>query len=365
MTDSELQSKTIDFLRFPLIVGVVLIHSQLSGTSIQGQQMMADGDFPLYSEVSYLCSNIIARIAVPLFFFFSGFLFFYRTNGFTKRIYGQKLKKRTRTLLVPYLFWNMLVALLLLLGQTFMPGLGSGANKALADFAPAEWLRIFWNVREAGGEYYPINYPFWFIRDLMVVMLFSPLVYVVVRRFGYYAVALLGVLWWFGWWVPVTGFSAAACFFFTAGAFFSIRDHNFVRTMRPLLPVVAVLYPAMAVGELCLRECAGRITDVLHNANIMVGVILLISLSARLLEQKKGHTVPFLSASSFFIFAYHAIPLGLAIKCMMLWLHPQSDILLLGLYFFCPAVVIALGLTLYCLLQKYLPKFTAVITGGR
>ena len=78
ITDSELQSKTIDFLRFPLIVGVVLIHSLLGSVSIQGQQMMAGGDFSLYSNVSYLFSGIIARIAVPLFFFFSGFLFFYR-----------------------------------------------------------------------------------------------------------------------------------------------------------------------------------------------------------------------------------------------------------------------------------------------
>ena len=36
MTDEELQSKSIDFLRFPLIVGVVLIHAHFSNVIMNG-----------------------------------------------------------------------------------------------------------------------------------------------------------------------------------------------------------------------------------------------------------------------------------------------------------------------------------------
>ncbi len=80
-SDKELLSQTISFLRFPLIVGVVLIHSQFIGVVINGVEQVETTDYPVFSAVSYLVSNIFASVAVPLFFFFSGFLFFYAIGG--------------------------------------------------------------------------------------------------------------------------------------------------------------------------------------------------------------------------------------------------------------------------------------------
>ena len=45
------------------------------------------------------------------------FLFFYHSD-FSLETYGQKLKKRVRTLLIPYIFWNVVVFLLILLSQS-------------------------------------------------------------------------------------------------------------------------------------------------------------------------------------------------------------------------------------------------------
>lgn len=57
MTNEELQSKTISFLRFPLIVGVVLIHSKLDMVVINGVNLMDGGHFPIYMVTSYLFSD--------------------------------------------------------------------------------------------------------------------------------------------------------------------------------------------------------------------------------------------------------------------------------------------------------------------
>ena len=48
MTDDVLQSKTIAFLRFPLIVGVVLIHSTFGKLMIGGEMQVETGTYPVY-----------------------------------------------------------------------------------------------------------------------------------------------------------------------------------------------------------------------------------------------------------------------------------------------------------------------------
>ena len=99
LSNDSLQSKVISFLRFPLIVGVILIHTQLPN---------ANEEFVCYENTKFIISNVIARIAVLLFFVCSGFLFFFKTEEFSLHTYLSKLKKRVKTLLIPYLIWNTL-----------------------------------------------------------------------------------------------------------------------------------------------------------------------------------------------------------------------------------------------------------------
>ena len=112
MNDSLL-SRTISYLRFPLIVGVVLIHSNMLVVNIQGNMVRYD-QWPVTKFVMTLFSSVFADISVPLFFFISGFLFFYNTE-FSKETYINKIKKRIRTLLVPYLIWNFVAFIILLI----------------------------------------------------------------------------------------------------------------------------------------------------------------------------------------------------------------------------------------------------------
>lgn len=369
MTNEELQSKTISFLRFPLIVGVVLIHSHFNSVVINGVDLMEGGHFPVYTVISYLFSGIFSGIAVPLFFFISGFLFFYKVGSFTKQTYCQKLKKRARTILLPYILWNLLVVLFFFLSQSFFPGLMSGKNKLICDYEISDWLWAFWNTNminpptTADEGAFPICYPFWFIRDLMVVMLFSPLVYFLVKKLRHYAVVCLGALWLFGWWFDVVGFSLTAVFFFSTGAYFSIHGKNFVEIMKPFLAASAVLYILITLIELCFRGEAW--CSYLHAMGILIGIVLAVTLSAHFLEKGMWHANALLSDSSFFIYAYHAMPLAFIIKFLFKMIQPHTDGMVLALYVFCPLITILVGLALYYLLKKYLPAVTSVITGGR
>ena len=80
MTNEELLSKTISYLRFPLTVGVVYIHFSLEeGLAINGKIYGLDNP-DWYFFIVNLISQTFARVGVPLFFVISGFLFFYRID---------------------------------------------------------------------------------------------------------------------------------------------------------------------------------------------------------------------------------------------------------------------------------------------
>ena len=67
----KLQSDTITWLRFPLIVGVVFIHDNIT----LGQNSEIINPF-WFDCVIRLFSDVFPRVCVPLFFIISGFLFF-------------------------------------------------------------------------------------------------------------------------------------------------------------------------------------------------------------------------------------------------------------------------------------------------
>ena len=141
---TDLQSRTIDTLRFPLMLGVVFIHSAfMSYFYPDGRTVFDLENMPVYSLAAYIFSDNLGQIAVPLFFFMSGYLFFYGNGGgFGWRGYLVKLKKRCRTLLVPYVVWNVVYALCFLAAQEFFPEAMSGRIKPLSESDS----RCVWNM---------------------------------------------------------------------------------------------------------------------------------------------------------------------------------------------------------------------------
>lgn len=355
MTNDELQSKTINFLRFPLIIGVVLIHAHITKMTMNGIDIFQGNVFPIYDTVSFLFSDVIARIAVPLFFFISGFLFFYKSKGFSLSVYGRKLKKRVHSILIPYLFWNLLVLLLFFLAQTFLSGFTSGATKLICDYSFSDWLAAFWsNI---------ICYQFWFLRDLMVVVLFSPLVFIAVKYLRLSAVFVLGLLWYFDWWFSFTGFSITAFFFFSLGAYLSVWRCNFVALLKPYLFPSVVIYTLLAFFCVCFKEQSW--VSFICSLSILFGIVLTISLSAYFLERGKWSVNAFLVGGTFFVYAFHGMPLALIMKFCIKYSPYLNNGILLGIYFSSTVFIILVSLGIYYLLRRWFPRSLIIMTGGR
>lgn len=359
-TEENIQSRTISYLRFPLIVAVVLIHTRLDHVVINGRLLTEASCFPLFETCQHIVSSEIARIAVPLFYFISGYLFFCK-SAFSPSVYFQKLKKRIHTLLIPYLFWNAAVFLLLYLAQLFIPELTSGQNKLVADYCWSDWFNLFWSHRDGR----PVCYQFWFIRDLFVVMLFAPLLYQLISRFRWGASALFGLLWVFNLWYAVPGLSVTAFFFFTLGASYSIGQRPFTLWFRQHRHTLLLTYLALLTLNTLLWKTGQTHWFFLQNVGVGIGLGTVIGWTSHALAQHTLSVSTFLASASFFVFAYHGMPMTLAIKLWVrLWPQLGELQLLLG-FVLIPLLIVSLGLGLYALLRKYFPAFTALITGGR
>jgi len=359
----ENQFQVIDFLRFPLIIGVIFIHN--FSTSIQIKSavygVVSGMNMPFMYYCSNFFSNVIARIAVPLFFFMSGFLFFINVDKLSEGVYKNKLAGRIKTLLIPYLFWNFIVFLLYYV-ISLIPQLNAYINK---EVDLHNFFSYFWNNSgENGGTGFPISYQFWFIRDLMMTVLLTPIIYFSVKKSKYHGVLLLGILWYFNWWFHFDGFSLVCIFFFTAGAYFGINKRNLLEDFGKIKKNSFVLYPIIAFADLLTKKYDFNIY--IHNAGIIMGIIFCFNVVAFLFEKGWLKSTKFLSAAAFFVFVVHD-PFLLIVfrKLSYLIFHPQSDLALTTLYFANPILVIFCAIALYYILKRFLPRFTKVITGGR
>ncbi len=347
------QSAVIDFLRFPMMAAVVFIHADLLNFGF-GNGVPPE-TITIFPYIFNLISGGICRVAVPLFFFISGYLFF--LGGGIKVDYKQKFKRRFFSLWVPYILWNTLYLLFFAIGQSLFPSLLSGNNKLISNFTVINYLEVYWNII---GGLFPMNGPFWFLRDLIVVSLFAPIIHWCIKRTKGLIILLLLILWVFnigtvGTWgvIRIDGF-----LFFSIGAYLSIYQKPFAFELRDkYIILLAITFTLSLIGSL--------FNSIFIKAIILIGIFFVPSL-VLLLQNKFGLKAnKFLSSLNFFIYAFHGLPLTFLGKLIIRALDLSWDWQFVILYFTLPILIILLGLLFYFILDKTMPRVLNIFIGKR
>ena len=363
MKPIDLQSKVIAFLRFPLIVLVLFIHCNF--TTLSGEW----ASLPFASTFIDVFSQRIAPIANPFFFFISGYLFF-KTGQFALDIYFKKLARRLFSLFVPYVLWNLLYLLLAIIIGLFaskVPILSIPFDKMTF----TDGLKAFSDISLIDGGSSitgPIAVQFWFVRDLMVAMLCSPLIYWGVTLFILLSgrrplvryLLFLVVIFAFGYWPDIVGFNPDCWLFFAYGAYFGIRKKEFIVAMLPYaLPAALVL--ALIIGFEQWVPC-----EFVYRLECVVGLVFGMSLTTIMVRAGTWYVNMTLANGSFFIFAYHYMVLGFVVMLLGNGLIvPHTWWLALIIYFLSVALVVLLGLLFYWVMRTRLPFTTFILMGGR
>ena len=91
-----------------------------------------------------------SSIAVPFFFFTSGYFYFVKLKGnLTLDFYKKQLSKRFYSLLFPYILWNGLALCSVILTAYIRYNLGEISYEHFCRFINIDYiLRSFWNIEE-------------------------------------------------------------------------------------------------------------------------------------------------------------------------------------------------------------------------
>jgi len=366
MDDARLiQSQALDWLRFPLAVLVIFIHTH---SPLVGYAESTGDAVPLQF---YMLLRPLARFAFPTFFIISGYFF---AKGCGKQglrydaFFASKLRRRVRTLLVPFLLWNTLFALIVVarkwLAHDFT-GLPSLAGIYWGN--TAGWLdeRNYLGLPYKLGVY-PIDVPLWFVRDLMICCLLAPVLSWLALRLKRYYLVLIGAVMILGLTPVIAGYRSYTLLLFGLGLYFGVRGQVMTTAMErikwPCLAIVLLLwYPD--VKQESLPAYLAQWCDI---TLLLAGCITMINLAV--LVTRKGWQMPaLLRQSVFFVFAFHSL---------MLWGIPQlirvplrlmpHTFAVQALYVVVmPLIIAGLSVAAFAIARRVMPRLVALFTGGR
>ena len=371
--EDSILSQVITALRFPLIVLVLFVHSNFKGVSFAWDNALKASfslsigniNLSLGTFIDFI-SGSLAPLANPFFFFISGLLFFH-CRQFTRKVYINKIRHRLQSLLIPYILWNLLFLLIIAIGSSLRPGWTAIIDKPLSNFTIKDYLLIFWDtslIGQKGDLATPIDIPSWFVRNLMVLSLASPLIYSTIhflsrwhKRLALYMllIFLYAIHYlpdqWEGW--------GQSLLFFSLGATFTILKWDVTKLFKP--------YGIYGIIGACLFYWA-------QLANLMYAalIVTIISLTTYIIErrQQQGLTsklIPnILTDSSFFIYAAHTLPQGIILWSLKLeWLPITGATSVLIVYFLSPVILTTVCLLSFILLRRISPISLYFLTGGR
>lgn len=341
-------SRSIETLRFPLILLIIFLHCYTSTSGItRGHDT--------YFRIIYPFSLWMGETGVPAFFFISGLLLFY-----SKKTYVQKLKSRVNTLLVPYLFFNGIM----LIGYLCLWYLGKSviiADKNLADYSWIDYIRAFWDRGEWNrGNGAPLLCPFWYIRNLMVLVILSPIIYYIIR----YTKLLLPLVFGFFWINSHdSAYTLQSLTLFSLGAYFPICNKNPIELFEKYKALFIGAFFFLTIMDILHLYVTIPFALPFHRLSLIANTIFCISFLGEFLYSHHFYS-SFLSKSAFFVFCIH-YPFTTYLRPIFERLNGYNDFILVVIYLLSIVCITSLCVLVYKSLKKVMPGFVTIITGNR
>lgn len=331
----ELSSK-IKLISLLCTIMVVYRHAYTAETFYGG--FCAEWD--LYNFLAHGITNLTS-IAVPYFFLISGF-FFFKQSYYKDDNYYLMLRKKFKTLFIPFVFWNLLA---------FIPMWYAGKIVEVEHW----YLYI---VDLLHSDY---NGPLWYVRTLMLLMLLSPLydwIFLLDGKVGvkselYIQALIIGYIFYIWWPMDSKTLSTEGWLFFLLGGVLRKNELCLTRTIKKNYAVALYL---CWVG-ICFLHISNCWLGKLH---LLLGIVLFWNV---IRTGCKGW-VSLIAGYAFFVYVNHFVLLK-AIKVFFAHYFYGSQLVALLIFILSPIFSTLFLWKLGEIWNHYCPKSFAWVMGGR
>jgi len=335
-TEQQVRSK-ITLITFILSLLVIWIHTyNLETYGIDG----SGGGLDKFAWLLETTWSAFIGIAVPFFFFISGFLFF-RTFRFTWDGIKSKYISRIKGVVIPYIIWCTLYYLYYVI-LTHLPRVKDIVNSEPVPLTFIRWLDALWP-----HEYYTL----WFLKELIILIALCPLIYILFKNkyIGAIILLLLVLNSQFGW----VRIPLGSNIYYLAGAYIAIAFKSAESYRNKLLTILGCIF------LMVLFVLRFRFLD-----NTIVQLVFFVAVWFACDIFKSDRNYPWWMKITFFTYVAHDIFLELFEKIFLMILGKRTLFALLD-YIFVPLLVFAVLVAIAAFMRRFTPKIWSIITGMR
>lgn len=350
-------------MRFPLILFVMAFHFPLC---------LPRGHSLFYIE-QFVAT---AQVLMSIFFFMSGYLLFHGRDVYGVSDYRKDLCRKTRSILIPFVLWSAIAYLLFLssdAARASMPEPGGFFRMFIHGYPAAPRNSIL------GYEFLErstptVTFAYWFLRDLFVLFLLSPIFRWLALRLRQWIIPLLLVPFTLNAGLPDGFISLDGLYFYPLGIAFAVLHMDPERMARRLGKWLVV--PWILGTVLLTWMCASLDQHHLYmgvKSQLFFRIYTLLCLPVWIyvfscIQRCETLARPLLRVAPvcFFMYVAHA-PRIVEVWMGTFQIAPGQDVGAGDIiaYVLAFAALVAGIILLYRLMSRFTPRTLALLTGGR
>ena len=247
----------------------------------------------------------------------------------------------------------------------FPYGVGHPQNingRSMTEYGVIDYIRLFWDRGSFDdGNFVPILCPLWYIRNLIIMVIISPLLYYIIRYTRELSLIIVAI-----WWMMTNNnaFIPQTILFFSLGAYFSIFSINplefFTRYRKPILG----LFSICAIADIITHVATGTPWNLqIHRSALILNIPALFLLADWCTRHRYSNKT--LPNAAFIVFCVH-YPIVVILRklCISTFIY-TNEFTHIVLYFICIIASTFISLGIFMVLERYFPKLKNILSGNR
>lgn len=308
--------------------------------------------------------SMLATCGVRIFFAVSGYL----SISLVGSSYFDAIKKKFKSLLIPFVIWNFVYLIFEIIGHSIMPD----AFEDIAKWTLKDFCLNFFGIPFVQSSLYG---PLWFVRELLILFLIYPLIVLCVKHIPTVVLCIVFVM------TLVTNmpdfyangyYLKSSIPFFSLGLWIAMNQDSERKNKLTLICskkeiVIGATFIAIVLSYVRqLYEHTDMMKSVLEYLSVFL-FLPMIFWFGKYVEKTGGALSKLflmISQYSFMIFVLHGKLLSI-IQILCTRMIVQNNLILCVEYILLPMIVITIVILVSKFLSKRVPNMYRFLTGGR